>query len=78
MLLVLIRIIMVVVGTLLFLPAFVLVPNAIGERVWEAALLAFVVGVLGAWMISAGWFGTLSGQPRKNNTSPSTRLPNTR
>jgi hypothetical protein len=69
MLLILIRMIMVVVGTFLFLPAFALVANAIGRGVWVAAFLAFIVGVFGAWLISAGWFGTLSGQPKTKSSS---------
>ena len=78
MLLILIRIVAVVFGTFLFLPAFVLVLNAIGERVWGAAILASISGIVGAWMLCAGWYGTLSGQPRKSLSSSSARLPNTR
>ena len=78
MLLILIRIVAVVVGTYLFLPSFALALNAIEERVWEAAVLAVIAGIVGAWMLCAGWYGTLSGTARKSVANSSARLPNTR
>jgi formate hydrogenlyase subunit 3/multisubunit Na+/H+ antiporter MnhD subunit len=78
MILVLIRITAVVIGTSLFLPSFALVAAAMMDKVWEAAFLAAITGLAGAWLISAGWYGTWSGQPPKIQSSESARLPNTR
>ena len=78
MLLVLIRGAAVVIGTLLFLPAFVYVPNAIAQGFWAVGSLAFMCGLFGAWLICAGWYGTLNGRPKQADSSSPARMPNTR
>ena len=77
MLLVLIRIIAVVIGTSFFLPAIPVALLGFKENLW-VVVIGVLNGVFGAWLISAGWYGTLSGRPPRSEPDSLTRMPNTR
>jgi hypothetical protein len=77
MLLVPIRIAAVIIGTMFFLPAFPVVFFGFRENLWLLPI-GLLNGLFGAWLISAGWYGTWSGQAPKDESSSSPRMPNTR
>ena len=76
MLLVLVRIVAVVVGTAFFLPAIPVALVGLSENPW-LVVIGILNGLLGAWLISAGWFGTLSGRPPRVDSNSLPRMPNT-
>jgi hypothetical protein len=77
MLLVLIRFVAVAIGALFFLPAVAVAVFAFTKNLWLLPI-AFLNGLFGAWLISAGYYGTWSGRNPEEGASSSPRLPNTR
>ena len=77
MLLVLIRIVAVVIGTLFFLPAFPFALVAFRDGLWILPIAA-LNALFGAWLICAGYSGTWSGRAPKDDSGSLPRVPNTR
>jgi cytochrome bd-type quinol oxidase subunit 1 len=61
MVLALIRIVAVIVGTSFFIPAFPIALFGFRENVW-LVVVGLLNGLFGAWLVCAGWCGTLSGR----------------
>ena len=74
----LMRVLFVIIGAAMALPA---IPGAIyaaSDRAWLPAAGILLGGLFGVWLACAGYYGTVSGRPPNSRSGNSSTLPNTR